>query len=270
MKKDLRKIIASILLTALLFSCCFSAAMSVFAEEAITNNAEDQTDVFSLEDGVYSVKFDSDSSMFHVNEVCESRAELTVEKGSANLHLIMPSKNILNLFTGSAEDAVSEDAEIIYPGLTEIVYPDGFIEDVYTFDVPITVLNDEFDLALVGKKGTWYDHKVSISDPVKLADIKTAEITLEGGTGKVSLLSPARILCYDSSYSVTLSWSSKFYDYMIVDGIRYEPVTVSDRSEFVIPVEDISVPLQVIADTVAMSVPHEIEYVITFNTESVK
>ena len=39
---------------------------------------------------------------------------------------------------------------------------------MYGFDVPVEALNQEFDLALLGTKGTWYDHKVSVSDPQKV------------------------------------------------------------------------------------------------------
>lgn len=38
-------------------------------------------------------------------------------------------------------------------------------KEVYSFDVPVPTLDDEFDLALVGTKGKWYDHKVSVSNP---------------------------------------------------------------------------------------------------------
>lgn len=37
-------------------------------------------------------------------------------------------------------------------------------EEVYSFDVPVPTLDDEFDLALIGTKGKWYDHKVSVSN----------------------------------------------------------------------------------------------------------
>ena len=47
-------------------------------------------------------------------------------------------------------------------------YNDGEpAEEVNGFDVPVPALNEEFDLALIGTKGKWYDHKVSVSNPVK-------------------------------------------------------------------------------------------------------
>ena len=38
-------------------------------------------------------------------------------------------------------------------------------ETVNGFDVPVPYLDKEFDLALIGTKGKWYDHKVSVSSP---------------------------------------------------------------------------------------------------------
>ena len=40
-------------------------------------------------------------------------------------------------------------------------------EEVYGFDIPVPALDKEFDLALIGTKGVWYDHKVSVSNPEK-------------------------------------------------------------------------------------------------------
>ena len=78
-----------------------------------------------------------------------------------SMHLVMPSKNVVNLFYGLAEDAKKDDAELIEPATEEVTYPDGMTEEVYAFDIPVPYLDETFDLALIGKKGKWYDHKVS-------------------------------------------------------------------------------------------------------------
>ena len=52
-----------------------------------------------------------------------------------------------------------------------VTYSDGITEEVYGFDVPVPALEEEFDLALIGKKGTWYDHKVSVSNPSPVEDV---------------------------------------------------------------------------------------------------
>ena len=118
-----------------------------------------------LEDGKYSVDFDTDSAMFHVNEACDGKGMLTVENGEMTVHISLVSKNIQNLYQGLAEAAVKEGAELLNPTKDKVTYSDGFTEEVYGFDVPVPVINQEFDLALIGTKGKWYDHKVTVSNP---------------------------------------------------------------------------------------------------------
>ena len=117
-----------------------------------------------LEDGVYGVEFDTDSSMFHVNEACNGRATLTVKDGKMTVHITLVSKNIENVFLGTAEDAQKDGAELIQPTIDKVTYSDGMTEEVYGFNVPVEKLDEEFDLAIIGKKGKWYDHKVSVTD----------------------------------------------------------------------------------------------------------
>lgn len=67
-----------------------------------------------------------------------------------------------------------------------------------------------------------------------------------------------------------IKWSSPFYDYMIVDGIKYLPVNSEGNSEFEIPVDLSQSFAEVIADTVAMSSPHEIAYTINYDFSTMK
>jgi hypothetical protein len=136
------------------------AAIESLGDIATTASAD--SDV--LADGTYSAKFDTDSSMFHVNEAYDGRGTLTVKNGKMTLHIVMPSQNIVNLFLGTAEDAQKDGAKLIQPTTEEVTYSDGSKEEVYAFDVPVEALEKEFDLALIGTKGKWYDHKVSVSD----------------------------------------------------------------------------------------------------------
>ena len=120
------------------------------------------------EDGTYKVDFNTDSGMFHENpDYNDGKATLTVKDGKMTVHITLNSKNIVQLFLGSAEDAQKDGADLIDPSeTTEITYSDGSApEEVYSFDVPVPTLDDEFDLALIGTKGKWYDHKVSVSNP---------------------------------------------------------------------------------------------------------
>ena len=116
----------------------------------------------TLADGTYTADFNTDSSMFHVNEAYDGKGILTVENGQMTIHVSMPSKNIVNLYLGSAEDAQKDGAELIQPVTDTVTYSDGTTEEVNGFE--------EFDLALIGKKGVWYDHKVSVSNPVAVEE----------------------------------------------------------------------------------------------------
>lgn len=132
-------------------------------EEKEPQDAQDSV----LADGVYNAEFHTDSGMFHVNEACDGKGVLTVEDGRMTIHISLVSKNILNLYPGLAEDAQKEGAQLLPPTTDEVTYEDGATEEVYGFDVPVPTLDEEFDLALIGEKGKWYDHKVSVSNPTK-------------------------------------------------------------------------------------------------------
>ncbi len=96
-------------------------------------------------------------------------------------------------------------------------------------------------------------------------------VTLEGGTGKASIQSPAQLtVSQDGKATLLVIWSSDKYDYMLVNGERYLPTISDGHSMFAIPVETLDQPLEVTADTTAMSTPHEIAYTITFDTASLK
>ena len=118
-----------------------------------------------LADGTYSAKFNTDSSMFAVNEANDGRGVLTVKDGKMTIHISLASQKIVNLFVGTAEDAAKEGAELIQPTIDTVTYADGTTEEVNGYDVPVEALDKEFDLAIIGTKQKWYDHKVSVSDP---------------------------------------------------------------------------------------------------------
>lgn len=266
------------------------AEISQESEEAKEDAAGETADVVP-EDGVYTAEFDTDSNMFHVNEANDGKGTLTVKDGKMTIHVSLVSKSIVNLFVGTAEDAQKEGAEILEPTTDEVTYSDGYKEEVFGFDIPVPALDEEFDCALLGKKGKWYDHKVSVSDPVpaeetaekeeasagttveelKLEDGNyTAEVTLEGGSGKATVESPAKLEIKDGRAIAELIWSSPNYDYMIVDGEKYEMTNTEGNSTFEIPVAAFDTALAVKADTVAMSEPHEIDYTLQFDSASIE
>ena len=140
------------------------AAMEELGTSVVSSS---DTATAALEDGTYEAEFKTDSSMFHVNEANDGKGVLTVKDGQMTIHISMPSKNIVNLFVGKAADAKKDDAELLQPTTDTVTYDDGTTEEVNGFDVPVKALDKDFDLALIGTKGKWYDHTVSVTNPVK-------------------------------------------------------------------------------------------------------
>lgn len=138
------------------------------ADSENTDNKEtDASKSDTLEDGTYTAEFDTDSGMFHVNEANDGKGTLTVKEGKMTIHVSLASKKIVNLFVGKAEDAQKDGAEVLEPTTDTVTYSDGMSEEVYGFDIPVPAIDEEFDVALIGTKGKWYDHKVSVKNPVR-------------------------------------------------------------------------------------------------------
>ena len=157
MKRTLTLMLTALLLCTLLFGC---------GQKSGDGDPQDTNTEPALADGVYTADFNTDSSMFHVNEACEGKGTLTVENGQMTIHISLPSKSILNLFCGTAEDAQKDGAALLQPTADTVTYSDGTSEEVYGFDIPVEKLDEDFNVAIIGKKGTWYDHVVSVSNPV--------------------------------------------------------------------------------------------------------
>ena len=261
------------------------------ADSENTDNKEtDASKSDTLEDGTYTAEFDTDSNMFHVNEANDGKGTLTVKDGKMTIHVSLVSKSIVNLFVGTAEDAKKDGAELLEPTTDTVTYSDGMSEEVYGFDIPVPAIDEEFNVALIGKKNKWYDHKVKVTNPQKEADGEaagasedkktvedlkledgeyTVDVAMEGGSGKASVDSPAALEIKDGKITATIVWSSPNYDYMIVNDEKYEPVNKDGNSTFEIPVDAFDYKMPVTADTVAMSTPHEIEYTLQFDSASV-
>ncbi|MGX8773575.1 MAG: iron transporter [Bacillota bacterium] len=272
MKKSLMAILAVLIMTAFTLAGCGSGSSTESADPGIPN-------------GTYVATFTTDNPMFHVNDANNDKGILTVENGQMTIHVSLQSKKIINLYYGLAEDAQKDGAELIEPTTDEVTYSDGYVDEVYGFDIPVPALDEEFDVALIGTHGNWYDHKVVVSNPVEGDDIHAGtaidledgdyqvDVAKEGGTGKADIDSPAAMTVKDGKATLTVKWSSPHYDYMIVDGEKYEPVnkdelaSAGDDSDigsvFEIPISILNEPFSVIADTTAMSEPHEIEYKLT-------
>lgn len=103
------------------------------------------------------------------------------------------------------------------------------------------------------------------SDGKVLADGSySVDVAFEGGSGKAKILSPALLTVKDGEPVVTVTWSSKNYDYMIVDGKKYMNLTPGSSSSFSFPIKELGKSMDVIGNSVAMSKPHEIDYKVTF------
>ena len=132
-----------------------------------SSDSTSEANADALENGTYAADFTTDSSMFHVNEAEDGKGVRTVKDGQMTIHVSLASENILNLFPGSAEDAKKDGAVLLQPTKDTVKYSDGTEEVVNGFDIPVPALDEEFPLALIGKKGNWYDHMVKVSNPVK-------------------------------------------------------------------------------------------------------
>lgn len=131
--------------------------------DSASGTATKSADAKAQDDGTYDALFTTDSSMFHVNEAYDGKGTLTVKDGKMSIHVSLVSKNITNLYPGTADKAEKDSAGVLQPTTDKVTYSDGKTEEVYGFDIPVENLDEEFDLAILGTKGKWYDHKVKVT-----------------------------------------------------------------------------------------------------------
>ena len=144
-------------------SAVSSASQS--GESVSASQASQPSQAPALEKGTYSVQIETDSTMFHINEADKGLGELTVSDDGMTVHIRLASKKITVLYAGLAEQAQADEAGWIQPSTDTVTYDDGYTEEVYGFDVPVPALDEPFDVAILGSKGNWYDHKVTVSSP---------------------------------------------------------------------------------------------------------
>ena len=278
-KQMLSLSVVTVLLAASLAGCgtsstAPSAVSSEAPSSAASSAASEVTETAALPDGVYTAEFDTDSGMFHANEANDGKGTLTVKDGQMTFHVSLASKKIVNLYVGMAADAEAHEGDWLQPTTDTVTYSDGLSDEVYGFDIPVEALDEDFQLAILGTKGKWYDHTVRVANAQPAAaeapadGTYTCDVTLEGGSGRATVDSPAALTVADGRMTATIVWSSPNYDYMLVDGEKYLPTNTEGNSTFEIPVAALDTPLDVVGDTVAMSTPHEIEYTLTFASAS--
>lgn len=229
----------------------------------------------SVKPGEYDIKVDSSSSMFKI-----TACRLIVEDGKMTAKMTMSGSGYEYLYMGTEEEAAkaAESDRIAAENAGEAV----------EFTVPVEALDKETDCAAFSRrKEQWYGRKLVFRadslpkeafsgdmfvtvDSLSLEDGEyKVDVKLEGGSGKASVQSPAKLEIKDGKAFAEIIWSSNKYDYMVVDGEKIMPVSMEEFSVFEIPVDGFDYKMSVAADTTAMSTPHEIEYTLFFDSSSV-
>lgn len=231
----------------------------------------------ALKDGGYEVRVDSSSGMFRITE-----CELTVQDGAMSAVMTMSGTGYLKLYMGTGAEAEQASEADFIP----------FVENAdgkHTFKVPVEALDKEINCsAFSRKKETWYDRvlvfcsgslpaeafadgEAATAKSLKLEDGSyTVAVRLEGGSGRASVETPAALRVEDGNAFAVITWGSSNYDYMKVDGERLDLISTGGNSSFEIPVRVFDRKMPVIADTIAMSEPHEVEYTLVFDSTTIK
>lgn len=291
----MKKAFAYITMLLVLSSGVFSTSLVCYGEgteaESLIASAEESSNGGSLdvgglvavygsdiEDGTYMVETETDSSMFRFEA-----AELSVSGGEITAIVTMGGTGFNRLYAGTAAEA----AESYLADSPDIALPLDENASQYSFEIPVEALNKSIKVSgMSARKEKWYEHDVvfyadgiptdKISVDLDGAKLKledgsySIEAELKGGTGKASIESPLSLTIADGVAEARIVWSSANYDYMLVDGKKYFPVKAEseEHSTFYIPVYTFDSPRAVIGDTTAMSTPHEIEYEIVWDSES--
>ncbi len=240
---------------------------------------EDMEPVYadSLKDGTYEIEVLSSSSMFKIAE-----CRLTVKDGEMSAALTIKSDSYLKLFPGTgAEAAAASEDEYITFEETE--------EGWQLYEIPVEALDMGIDCAAYSRRREkWYDRTlvfqasslpqdayqesmILTAEELGLEDgTYTVEVLLEGGAGKTSVENPVTMTVSDGQVTAEVMITSKNYDYVIVDGTKYEKINGEGNSAFEIPVIGFDFRMQFIADSTAMGTSHEIDYTLFFDSETIQ
>ena len=231
-----------------------------------------------LKEGTYEISVESSSSMFKITS-----CTLTVKDGAMTAKMTMGGTGYLYVYMGTGEEA-AKTAE------TDRIPFEENSDGTHSFTVPVKALNEVLPCAAFSKKKEkWYDRvlvfradslpddaylesKQVTAESLGLADGSyTVKVSMEGGSGRVTVESPATLTVKDQKAVATVVWSSPNYDYMKVGEEKFLPVNQGgETSMFEIPVTVFDRKMAVSADTTAMSTPHEIEYTLQFDSASIK
>lgn len=230
-----------------------------------------------IEDGIYDVTVESSSSMFKIFS-----CELQAADGQMNAVMKLQGNSYLKVFMGTGEEAVASSEESYIPAVDA---EDGF----YTFTIPVEALDQGIDLAAFSRaREKWYDRTlvfradslpleafsgdmISTAESLNLEDgLYAVKVTLGGGSGKAMVESPTELRVENGQAYAVITWGSPNYDYMKVDEEKYLQTNTDGNSAFEIPVNAFDWKIAVIADTIAMSEPHEIQYTLYFDSSTLE
>ncbi len=235
-----------------------------------------------ITDGTYEIAVRTDSSLFRAVE-----CDLIVEDGQMTAKMALAGRGYRSLYMGVGEDAYLADSK------EYIGYEVDDETGRYVYTVPVDSLNTAVDItALSARKNLWYNHQIiflaaslptsslnaegqkAVKESSAVKDLPNGVYTctpmLSGGTGRASISDPCQVTLHDGVGVARVEWSSQYYDYMIVGSTKYYPVNNGGNSVFEIPISGFDVPIDVVADTTALSQPYEIEYQITFFSSSMQ
>lgn len=257
-----------------------AAAGTGYETAAVQKVVEDgMTPIYGsqIRDGVYQITADSSSNMFKI-----TACQLTVKDGAMTAVMTMGGTGYLKLYMGTGKEALNASEGDFIP----YVETSG---KAHTFTVPVKALDMGIDCSAFSKnKEKWYDRvlvfradslpiaaftegTLTTAESLKLEDgMYTAEVALGGGSGRASVESPAALRVEKGKVYAAITWGSANYDYMKVGDVKYNLIDREGNSTFEIPVDCFDRKLPVIADTTAMSQPHEVEYTLTFDSATLK
>ncbi len=259
-----------------------------------------------IKDGVYEVTVESSSSMFRVEEARltvrdgEMQAELTlsgtgylklflgtgaqaaasgeasyigyVEKDSGKYSYTIPVEALDQPIACAAFSRNREkwyDRSILFEASS--LPADAVLVELPDYEALEREAKEKRIAALRAEPGSDAEKTEEIQPMlIEMEDGDYAiEVELSGGTGRTTVNSPAGLLVRDGCAYARIEWSSSSYDYMKIGGQKYLPIQEEGYSTFEIPITAFNEPVEVIADTTAMSTPHEITYQLTFLSEGI-
>ena len=236
-----------------------------------------EVNINELNMGNYNVSVDSSSSMFKI-----AGCILHVSDHDMIADIIIDSKSYDALYMGTEDEAknAAESDRITYTTNEK---------GQSVFTVPVEALDKEIQCAaLSAKKQEWYgrtlvfradslpdtafkEARYATAESLKLEDGEyNIDVKLEGGSGKASVESPAKLTVKDGKATAKIVWSSDKYDKMVVNYLEYTPEIADGHSVFEIPVGGFDYRMHIEAETTAMSEPHMIEYTLYFDSSTIK